>query len=156
LIRSLSQATPRVDVLLGTSGDPDGQAHSIKAGADGFLEKPVSSISYFQSSILQHLPEDRQPKGLRVMSDDNIVPDQVAFRDDLAAAAVALEDLSDQRSIEYVAQFLGGVARSVKDQRLEKEMAALADLQARGSGLHNQVARVAAMVQDRLARTAQI
>jgi len=65
----------------------------------------VSSISYFQSAILQHLPEERQPKGLRALSDDKVTPDEVALRDDLAAAAVALEDPSDERSIEYVTQF---------------------------------------------------
>ena len=156
LIRSLSGASPRVEVLLGTSGDPDGEAMSMKAGADGFLAKPVSSISFFQSSILQHLPADRQPQGLRVLTDDSITPDEVALRDDLAAAAVALEDPSDLRSIEYVTQFLGVLARSVEDSRLEQEMDTLADLQANGVGLQSQVARVAAMVQDRLSRTAQI
>ncbi len=156
LIRSLASASPRVDVLLGTSGDPDGQTLAMKAGADGFLGKPISSIGYFQSKILEHLPQDRQPKGLRVMSDDTIVPDEVALRDDLAAAAIALEDPSDQHSIRYVTQFLSGLARSVDDTGLEAEMAALADLQAKGTALQGQVARVAAMVQDRISRTAQI
>ena len=156
LIRSLAGAQPRVDVLLGTSGDPDGQTLALKAGADGFLPKPISSIGFFQSSILQHLPQDRQPKGLRVLSEDTVVPDEVALRDDLAAAAMALEDPNDQRSIRYVTQFLSGLARSVEDTHLEAEMAALADLQAKGTAVQGQVARIAAMVQDRIARTAQI
>ena len=156
LIRSLASAHPRVDVLLGTSGDPDGEASAMKAGADGFLAKPVSSIGYFQSKILEHLPLDRQPKGLRVLTDDTIIPDEVALRDDLAAAAVALEDAGDQRAISYVTQFLGGIARSVDDANLMREMAALADMQAKGTALTSQIARVAAMVQDRIDRTAKI
>lgn len=153
LIRDLTNAKPRVDVVLGTSGDPDGEHLAHKAGADGFLAKPLESIGYFQSSILKHLPADRQPKGLRALSDDIVVPDQVALRDDLTSAAMALEDTSDGRTLRYLTQFLGGIARSVQDSPLEAETEALADLHARGQAVQGQVARLAAVVQDRIART---
>lgn len=156
LIRDLANARPRVEVVLGTSGDPDGERQSIKAGADGFLPKPLSSIGFFQSKILEHLPPDRQPKGIRMLSDEIVVPDQVALRDDLASAAIALEDSADERTLRYLTQFLGGIARSVDDTNLEKETEALADLQTTGQAVHGQVARVAAMVQDRIARTAML
>lgn len=156
LIRELTQGPARIDVVIGTSGDPDGEAKAIKAGADGFMAKPVSSIGYFQAQILQFLPPDRQPQGIRVLSEEMVVPDEVALRDDLAAAAVALEDPSDQRALRYLTQFLAGVARSVDDRPLEQEMNTLADLQTRGQAVHGQVARIAAMVQDRIARTATI
>ncbi len=156
LIRELSQGVGRVDVVLGTSGDPDGEQKATKAGADGFLAKPVSSIGYFQSKILEHLPDDRQPKGVRILSDEIVIPDEVALRDDLAAAAIALEDPTDQRALRYLTQFLGGVARSVDDTPLEREMDALASLQTNGKAVHSQVARIAAMVQERIARTAVI
>ncbi len=156
LIRDLAAANPRVEVLLGTSGDPDGDAKSMQAGADGFLPKPLSSIGYFQSRILEHLPVDRQPKGMRVLSDDTVVPDEVALRDDLAVAAMALEDTSDDRTLRYMTQFLGGLARSVNDTPLEQEMETLASLQSNGVAVQSQVARIAAMVQDRLARTEAI
>jgi len=156
LIRELSSAHARVDVVLGTSADPDGESKAIKAGADGFLAKPLSSIGYFQSKILENLPTDRQPKGIRVLSDEIVVPDAVALRDDFAAAAVALEDASDQRTLRYLTQFLGGLARSVEDNTLEREMNTLADLQSKGAGVHTQVARIAGIVQERLAQTSPI
>jgi len=156
LIEDLAKANPRVDVLLGTSGDPDGEQASLLAGADGFLAKPFASIGYFQSEILRHLPANRQPEGLRVLSDEAVEPDEVALRDDYAAAAVALEDASDERALKYLTQFLGGLARSVDDTSLEEEMNTLADLQTNGKSVHSQVARISAMVQDRISRVAAI
>jgi len=128
----------------------------MKAGADGFLAKPLASIGYFQSRILQHLPQDRQPKGLRVLSDETVVRDSVALRDDLTAAAIALEDVNDHRTLRYLTQFLGGLARSVDDTPLVNEMNTLAELQLKGTSVTGQVARIAAMVQDRIAQTASI
>ena len=156
LIRDLTSARPRVDVVLGTSGDPDGEAKAIKAGADGFLAKPIANISFFQSKILEHLPADRQPKGMRVLSDEMVEPDEVALRDDLAAAAIALEDPTDQRTLQYLTQFLGGLARSIDDTPLEREMETLAEMQSTGGAVHGQVARIAAMVQDRITQSAAI
>ncbi|HCP81851.1 MAG TPA: response regulator [Octadecabacter sp.] len=156
LIRDLTQGASRVEVVIGTSGDPDGERLAIKAGADGFMPKPVSSIGYFQSKVLEHLPPDRQPKGLRSLNDEIVIPDEVALRDDLEAAAVVLEDANDQRALRYLTQFLGGVARSVADTPLEREMDTLAKLQTSGEAVQSQVARVAAMVQDRIARTSPI
>lgn len=156
LIRDLSRAMPRVDVVLGTSGDPDSEGRAMKAGADGFIAKPISNIGFFQSKILEHLPQDRQPKGLRIMSDDVVVPDEVAFRDDLAAVAIALEDATNTRTLRYVTQFLGGLARSVDDPNLEKETETLATMQTTGTAVSGQVERLAEMVQDRIARTASI
>jgi len=154
LIRELAIATPRVSVILGTSGDPASETLSLKAGADGFIEKPISNIGLFQSKILKHLPKEQQPKGLRVISDDVIVPDEVALRDDLAAAAVALEDSENARTLRYVTQFLGGIARSVDDAHLEQETKALAHLQTTGREVNGQIERVTELVQRRISRTA--
>jgi len=156
LIRDLSNARPRVEVILATSGDPDTQGDAMKAGADGFLPKPLASIGFFQSKILEHLPVDRQPKGIRMLTDEVVVPDPVALRDDLTSAAMALEGDSDDRTLRYLTQFLGGIARSVDDTKLERETETLAKLQTTGQAVHTQVARVAAMVQDRISRTAVI
>ena len=156
LIRDLTHTSPRVDVVLGTSGDPDGEGRALKAGADAFIAKPILNITFFQSKILEHLPKDRQPKGLRIMSDDVIVPDRVAFRDDLTAAAVALEDAANAHTLQYVTQFLGGLARSVDDARLEKETETLAHMQTAGDAVNSQVKRITDMVQDRISRTAPI
>lgn len=156
LIRDLTRARPRVEVLLATSGDADAEAKALKAGADGFLPKPLSSINFFQSKILEHLPADRQPKGIRMVTDERVVPDQVALRDDLTAAAMALEDAVDDRTLRYLTQFLGGLARSTEDTHLEKETGALAELHANSAAVQGQVSRIAAMVQDRISQTAVI
>jgi hypothetical protein len=39
---------------------------------------------------------------VRVLCEDAVVPDEVALRDDLAAAAIALEDACDQRILSYL------------------------------------------------------
>ena len=61
LLEDLANASPRVDVILGTSGDPNGQDMALAAGADGFLEKPLTSLAAFQDAVLSHLPDDRRP-----------------------------------------------------------------------------------------------
>ena len=63
LIAELAQTTPRVEVILGTSGDSFAEEVALAAGADGFLAKPISSISAFQATILSFLPAERQPPG---------------------------------------------------------------------------------------------
>jgi hypothetical protein len=93
---------------------------------------------------------------VRILCEDAVVPDEVALRDDLAAAAIALEDTSDQRTLRYLTQFLGGLARSVNDTPLSREMDRLAQLQVNGDAVQGQVARIAAMVKERIARTAAI
>ena len=151
LIAELAQASPRVDVLLGMSGDDDAHSRAIKAGADGFLAKPISSLSGFQAAILEHLPRDRRPTGPRVLEDDQIAPDDIAFRDDLAAAAAVLEDAPDLAHLRYVSQFLGGVARSAGDAGLTDALARLdADI-GRGTSPASAAASLAAVVQDRIA-----
>ena len=74
----------------------------------------------------------------------------------LAAAAIALEDAGDSRTIRYLTQFLGGVARSVQDTPLAKAVEELANLQTSGKSMQSQLARVARMVQDRIARVPAI
>jgi len=156
LIRDLARAPSRVEVILATSGDPDAEGAALKAGADGFLPKPLSSIDFFQTKILEHLPKDRQPQGIRMLTDEQVVPDPVALRDDLTAAAMALAENVDGQTLRYLTQFLGGLARSTDDTTLETETFALAELQAKGVAVKGQVARVAAMVQDRISQTAMI
>lgn len=118
LIEELAQACPRVEILLATSGDPDVEDAAIKAGADGFLEKPIGNIGAFQSAILRHLPADRQPSGPRAVRDGEVTPDPIAFRDDLEHALRMLESERTVGTVSYVAQFVGGVARSAGDPKL--------------------------------------
>ncbi len=150
LIRALSSASPRPEVILGTSGDNFGQADAMAAGADGFIEKPITSLGLFQSKILSLLPEERRPDGPRSVSMEEVFPDPIALQDDLAHVADVLEDREDDRSLDYVAQFLCGVARSAKDSSLQQAAEALAQKRAAGHSAMSEAAVLAGLVQDRL------
>ncbi|MDZ7884424.1 MAG: response regulator [Mycobacterium sp.] len=54
LIRELV-ALPQPMLVLGLSGDPDGRALALQAGAAGFLEKPLAGLGAFQRAVLRHL-----------------------------------------------------------------------------------------------------
>ncbi|MBP0482437.1 response regulator [Sagittula salina] len=150
LISELAIACPRVDVLIGTSGDSFAEEIALAAGADGFLAKPVSSLSAFQSIILQALPPERRPNGPRSVMDDPILPDPLAYRDDMAHAADVLDDNADERAMRYVTQFLTGVARSAGDRVLQAAAEELEEARRAGGPVQPNLARVAALVQDRL------
>lgn len=151
LIRDLSTRTPRVSVILGISGNDDGFETANAAGADGFFAKPIESLAVFQRAILEHLPSEMHPNGLHTISQDSISPDPLALYDDLVHIADVLTTSSnDDQTIDYVAQFLTGVARIAHDDPLETAVATLAQHRANGKPFGSDVARVAGMVQDRL------
>lgn len=150
LIRELTRAEPRVGVVLGTSGDDHGESAALEAGADGFIEKPITSLAAFQQMVLAKLPPDRQPTGLREMTDEMIEPDLIAFQDDMAHIADVLEDPPDDRALDYVAQFLKGVARSAKDEHLEQAALALAKRRASGEPARSEMAVLAGLIHQRL------
>ena len=150
LISELSVACPRVDVILGTSGDSFAEDVALAAGADGFLAKPVASVVAFQNIILNALPPERRPTGPRLVTDEPILPDPLAYRDDMAHAADVLDDKNDDHMIAYVSQFLTGVARSAGDGNLQQAAEALAEARKSGRPMGSPLARVAALVQDRL------
>lgn len=151
LIAQMAALRPRVPVVLGMSGDPDNEAAAMEAGADGFLTKPVESLSHFQHLILSALPREAQPTGLRVVNSDVIQPDRGALRDDLAHVAEVLSAASDTTAIDYIARFLAGVARSARDEPLEEAATALARDHSAGRALAADLARISGLVQDRLA-----
>ena len=150
LISDLNESTPRVPALLGTSGDEFAQDAAMAAGADGFIAKPITSLGAFQCAILDLLPADKQPNGPRVVTDEEISPDQMAFRDDMALVANALHENSDGDVLDYVAQFLSGVARSADDTDLARAAAKLAQARKSGAPFATDAARIAGMVQERL------
>ncbi|MBB04662.1 MAG: response regulator [Pseudooceanicola sp.] len=118
LIEEMNRLTPRVDVLLATSGDEGSEQASLSAGADGFLAKPVRKIATFQAEVLRHVAPDRRPAGPRLVDSTDVTPDAVAYRDDMAAIAETLCHAADDQTVGYVAQFLRGVARAAKDDVL--------------------------------------
>ncbi len=121
LIRTLSEARPRIGAILASSGQ-DGLAEAaLAAGADGFLPKPLTSLARFQQAVLGVLPCDLLPARQKVASSqDRITPDRIALRDDLAGVAQILASDADPATLAYVAQFLAGLARSAQDRTLEQ------------------------------------
>lgn len=156
LIEELANASSRVDVLLATSGDLGGAERAIDAGADGFLEKPITHLAAFQTAILEHLPMDQRPRGLSLVSDECVSPDTVALRDDLALAAETLIEASSDSQIDYLTQFLGSVAQSSNDEILQTAVADLARARQERTPIAPPLSRLAAEVQDRLFRTSPI
>ena len=152
LIEELGHASPRISVILGISGDDHAESQVLAAGADGFLSKPLTNLGTFQRAVLKNLPAERQPCGPRALRNDHIRPDPMAFRDDMAHIANLLEDAGDAPVLDYVAQFLGGVARSAEDTQLDQAATALARAVKSGAATGNGIAQVAALVQERLTR----
>lgn len=150
LIADLANASSRVDAIIAISGDPEMQKVAMDAGADSFMLKPVERIAEFQAQVLSVLPKERQPVGLRALTDDMVSPDKIAFRDDLSHVAEVLSGEEDGAAIDYLTQFLGGVARSARDETLSEAVAALAKRYEAGAPVRSEFARLAAVVQDRL------
>ena len=121
LIETLRSATQRPTVVLATSGMDRSTAEDMAfaAGADGFLPKPIESLAAFQQEILRHLPQDLRPKGLRLVSEDTVVPDELALHEDLATAKDMLSDTSIDD--DFIAGFLKGIARTGHDETLLSE-----------------------------------
>ena len=119
LISDLALAEPRINVIAAMSGDDTLESAAMKAGACTFLSKPLSSISAFQEAMLAQLPQDARPTDLRPATYDEVVPDRIAYRDDLSLAADLLSDRPDQSTLAYVSAFLIGIAKSVADPDLE-------------------------------------
>lgn len=150
LLAELAGASPRIEVILATSGDPDARGRAMAAGAAGFLAKPVSSLAEFQAQILSRLPIERQPPGPRPVAADRVEPDPLALRDDLQAAAGAIEAEDGPRRVDYMTQFLGGLARSSGDGALGDAVEALRRKRAEGRRGRAEIARISELVRARL------
>lgn len=146
LIRELAKGSPRIDAILGMSGDPFAGDRAIKAGADGFISKPIHSIAEFQSALIAVLPTERSPVGPRAADTTPIEPDPLALRDDLRHAAEVLSngDISEQY---YVAQFVSGLARSSDDPDL---LAAAEALTEGGKNTSANLRILSSLIEDRI------
>jgi DNA-binding NarL/FixJ family response regulator len=151
LIAELAQAETEKSVVLATSADDNLAEEAAIAGAQGFLSKPITSLAVFQQLILAALPADRQPPGLRPVVNDQITPDEIAYHDDINYAAELLDNLTDEKALDYIAQFLEGVARSVEDGGMEEAARALAIRRAAGQTVISETAQIAGLIQKRLA-----
>ncbi|MEM6305383.1 MAG: response regulator [Pseudomonadota bacterium] len=152
LMRELAEAQSGIEALMAMSGDAEMEALSLQAGAQGFFAKPISSLARFQEAILASLPPARRPVGPRVVSSEAIEPDIMAFQDDIAHIADVLEDPPDEHALDYVAQFLRGVAQSADDPTLAQAADALAQKRSRGEPAGSETAAIAGLIQARLAQ----
>ena len=155
LIRDLARATPRVPVILATSGATELEGEALEAGADAFLPKPIESLAAFQDAILAALPAEARPFGDRAAADETVHPDPLALRDDLKEVADLLAAPAENARLDYAAQFLSGVALSAHDGPLAAAARALARDRAQGRAVQPDLTRLAGMVQDRLAAGAR-
>lgn len=137
-------------VIIATSGaDGEGfEKDAIARGADGFLPKPIETVSVFQHAILQHLPKEMRPNGLRAVSDDVIEPDTLSLREDLSHLDELLK--SEPDSLGYVAPFLQGLARLAGDQALKSASDALSDAFSKGQDLRKPIEKIRDLISDRL------
>lgn len=160
LIEELHNASPRVELILGTSGDDNAEESALAAGADGFLAKPYGSLASFQQAILSRLAVGFRPTIARIADNEAIQPDPVALRDDLLHAADTLQETSEEALengvVDYVAQFLGAIARSAEDKPLMEAVHAVKQGRKDGHMPKADVAHLSGLVQDRLAETATI
>lgn len=156
LIAELAQSTPRVEVIVGISGEAELETAALEAGADGFIAKPFTSISAFQEKLISLLPEDRRPMGPRKIDNSIVTPDLIAYQDDIAHIAEVMEDQQNDLALDYVAQFLTGVARSAQDSGLEKAARRLAQKRARGEAAASETAVLAGLIQERLSQKVAI
>ncbi|MEX3313626.1 response regulator [Sulfitobacter sp. PS-8MA] len=150
LIAELTHGQPRIEAIIAISGDSHMEPDARAAGVDGFLAKPITSLSSFQEAILSTLPSHRRPMGPRVLPDENVAPDRIAYQDDMAHIADVLDDPPDEHALDYVAQFLCGVARAADDSVLEAAARALAHKRALGQPARSETAALAGLIQHRL------
>lgn len=115
LISDMNTQDPRVLTILGTSAETGFSEACTKAGANGFISKPLGSLAEFQQAVLQTLPSGSQPSGLRVVNEATMEPDLMALRDDLVHIENVIEQTNstpDNRTFAYAAQFLSSLAKS--------------------------------------------
>ncbi|MCR8726243.1 response regulator [Frigidibacter sp. ROC022] len=152
LIAKLARAHPKVDVILGISGDPDAGAAAERAGADGFIVKPILSLDQFQHAILSRMPQDAPPLGPRALGGETVQPDEAAFHDDLAQIADLLTATAAEDRLGYITQFLEVLAVQAGDKALRHAADRLRRARETGQPWGPDLARLAGLVQERLDR----
>jgi DNA-binding NarL/FixJ family response regulator len=152
IIRDVDAASPRIPAVIATSGEEAGFAKALELGADATLLKPLKSLASFQETVLGALPEELRHEGLRLISAEEVDPDPIALKDDFAHIAEVISDASDDTTVDYVAQFITGVARTAGDSALEDAAVRLGKQRLGGEPVQVELAAVADLLKDRLAR----
>ena len=92
----------------------------------------------------------------RALASDQVSPDPLALRDDLTRATELISSGEDENAVDYLAQFLTGVARSSHDSALEDAATDLGQRRKDGKPVLTGMARVAGLVQERLTGDASV
>lgn len=150
LLRELSQLSAPVSVLLATSGDTTTEAEAISAGAMGFLAKPVLGLSQFQCAILAHLPTKDQPPGPRLISAEEIEPDRLALQEDFEHIEKALAQSNEHDTLEYLANFIAGIAHSARDKPLANAANSLVNDHALGRETQGDINQISTLLRARI------
>lgn len=137
LIADIAHDMRRPLVLLATSGDPAAEAPAHRAGADGFLPKPIERIADFLAKVLDRLPDSLPlPAG----ADAPAAPDPIALMDDLRRADGHLASGLPQH---WLTGFLGGLARQAGDPALAAALPGMSSTEGR--------ARLRLLIRQRIA-----
>ncbi|WP_188671853.1 response regulator [Neptunicoccus cionae] len=128
LIRDLAGQNRPEQTIIALSGDnSDGvEARVLKAGAQGFLTKPIRSLSIFQDRIVSVLAVHRAGQAhtaTPVTFDvgDTMDLDRQALFDDLDRISKILETAlpdGDRQQLRYCAQFVDSVGQTARDAEL--------------------------------------
>lgn len=148
IAKSPKEDRPVVIATTGADGENQ-EAEALAAGADGFLPKPIETVSAFQQAILEHLPKEMRPAGPRLLSDEVVQPDTLSLREDLSHLDELLK--SEPDSLGYVAPFLQGLARLAGDQALKSASDALSEAFGKGSDVTSAIAKIRGLIRERLA-----
>lgn len=114
----LNGMSPRVDVIFGTSGESMCHHQFLKAGANGFIEKPFVSLSEFQLKMLSALPESHFFPVSVSDTHEIVEPNPAIYAEDLRKAHDLLLNMPDIQTKKYVSQFLKSVCTITDDQEM--------------------------------------
>ena len=111
----IAEAAARGLAVMAISGDPDGRALALEAGAVAFVDKPIPSVAGFLRLVRQLVAG----VGAEPAGDEIAAPpaDPLALRDDLAHAAALVADGGGDPA--YAAGFVRSLARASGDTVLE-------------------------------------
>jgi DNA-binding response OmpR family regulator len=124
LIRDLTAHGVEGQAILAISGDVTETVRqdALRAGAAGFLAKPIGNLKHFQQAVETTLLGGGKMPGFVPLS-TKLLPelDQQALMDDLERVRAILETalpLGDSQKMRYCAQFVSSVAQSAQDAEL--------------------------------------
>ena len=111
----IAEAAARGLAVMAISGDPDGRALALEAGAVAFVDKPIPSVAGFLRLVRQLVAG----VGAEPAGDEIAAPpaDPLALRDDLAHAAALVAGGGGDPA--YAAGFVRSLARASGDTVLE-------------------------------------